>query len=106
MKFEIEQKFPLAEREPFLSRLTQLSARPHGECRQEDRYFNHPGRDFAATDEALRIRSVGNDNFVTYKGPKLSGPTKSRREIELPLAAGGAGRETSANCSKCWAFAP
>ncbi len=39
------------------------------------------------TDEALRIRSVGDEHFVTYKGPKLDAVTKSRRELELPLAA-------------------
>ncbi len=52
---------------------------------QTDQYFAHPCRDFAATDEALRIRTVGDKSFVTYKGPKLDKTTKTRREIELPL---------------------
>ncbi|HEY2881269.1 MAG TPA: class IV adenylate cyclase, partial [Pirellulales bacterium] len=51
-------------------------------------YFNHPARDFAQTDEALRLRQVGQLNFITYKGPKLAAATKTRREIELPLPAG------------------
>src|SRR5262249_34999461 len=55
---------------------------------QLDRYFNHPSRDFAQTDEALRLRQVGQSNFITYKGPKLDATTKTRREIELPLPAG------------------
>ena len=44
-----------------------------------------PCRDFAQTDEALRIRTVGDTSFVTYKGPKLDATTKTRRELELPL---------------------
>ena len=38
----------------------------------------------------LRIRTVGEHNFVTYKGPKRFSTTKTRREIELPLAPGAA----------------
>jgi adenylate cyclase class 2 len=47
--------------------------------------FSHPARDFAKTDEALRIRTTGECSFVTYKGPKLDTTTKTRRELELPL---------------------
>jgi adenylate cyclase class 2 len=39
------------------------------------------------TDEALRIRTVGAESVVTYKGPKLGGSAKTRFELELPLAA-------------------
>jgi adenylate cyclase class 2 len=52
---------------------------------QSDTYFSHPARDFAQTDEALRIRISGDRSFVTYKGPKLDTATKTRRELELPL---------------------
>ncbi|HUG89810.1 MAG TPA: class IV adenylate cyclase, partial [Planctomycetaceae bacterium] len=45
--------------------------------------FNHPARDFAKTDEALRIRQNGGTNRVTYKGPKVDLQTKTRREIEI-----------------------
>ena len=37
---------------------------------QRDEYFSHPCRDFAATDEAFRVRRAGDDWFVTYKGAK------------------------------------
>ena len=53
---------------------------------QSDQYFAHPARDYAQTDEALRIRTVAGGSFVTYKGPKLDATTKTRRELELPLA--------------------
>lgn len=87
--FEVEQKFSLQDRtEQVRERLTQLGARPAGEVRQIDRYFNHPARDFAQTDEALRIRSVAEQNFVTWKGPKIDSRTKTRREIETPLGDG------------------
>jgi adenylate cyclase class 2 len=55
---------------------------------QADQYFAHPCRDFATTDEALRIRTVGDESYVTYKGPKLDATTKTRREIEQPLSDG------------------
>ena len=54
-------------------------------------YFAHPARDFAQTDEALRLRRKGGSFFITYKGPKIDAATKTRREIELPLAADEAG---------------
>jgi len=60
---------------------------------QCDRYFNHPEKDYRQTDEALRIRQIGEENFVTYKGPKIDVATKTRRELELPLAGGLALRE-------------
>ncbi len=57
--------------------------------RQEDLYFQHPCRDFAETDEALRIRikkfNGHFEAFLTYKGPKLDRISKTRREIEVPI---------------------
>ena len=58
---------------------------------QVDTYYAHPVRDFAATDEALRIRRVGDNNWMTYKGPKIDSTTKTRLELELPIAAGSDG---------------
>jgi adenylate cyclase, class 2 len=55
-----------------------------------DHYFNAPDRDFAVTDEALRLRRIGDRNFVTYKGPKRDLQTKTRTEIEVPIAPGDA----------------
>lgn len=51
-----------------------------------DAYFAHPARDFAATDEALRLSSRGGKADLTYKGPKLDARTKARKEIVVPLA--------------------
>ncbi len=60
--------------------------------RQEDVYFSHPCRDFAETDEALRLRRVVEDgqetSLVTYKGPKLGEVGKSRVEVEVEVSDG------------------
>jgi adenylate cyclase, class 2 len=88
MHFEVEQKYRVENIVGFKHRLTEMGARAQPVIVQVDRYFNHPSRDFYQTDEALRLRRVGDDNFITYKGPKLDAVTKTRREIELPLCAG------------------
>jgi predicted adenylyl cyclase CyaB len=36
-------------------------------------------------DEALRLRRVGDQAAITWKGPRIDAATKTRREIELPL---------------------
>jgi adenylate cyclase class 2 len=92
MKLEIEQKFRVDDPSALQAKLATLGAVFRHRILQRDAYFNHPSRDFAVSDEALRIRSVGDDNVITYKGPKLGGGVKTRREIELPI---GSGRETA-----------
>ncbi len=65
--------------------------------RQEDVYFSHPCRDFAETDEALRLREVeteeGSTCILTYKGPKIGDVGKSRVEIEVEVSDREAARE-------------
>ncbi|MFW5920004.1 MAG: class IV adenylate cyclase [Halanaeroarchaeum sp.] len=57
--------------------------------RQADTYYNAPHRDFAATDEALRVRRERRDGGVTakvtYKGPKIDGESKTREEHETAV---------------------
>ena len=88
MHLEVEQKFRVADLAPIRERLVALGARFHPPIEQADTYFAHPERDFAQTDEALRLRSVGERTWITYKGPKLDPVHKTRRELELPLPAG------------------
>ncbi len=89
MPFEVEQKFPITgDPLDLLERMTAVGAIPAETVFQQDLYFNHPSRDFAVTDEALRIRTIGKQNYVTYKGPKLDPRVKTRQEIELPLGDG------------------
>ncbi len=66
-----------------LERLRALGAKLVGPLREEDTYYNHPCRDFASTDEAVRIRVSSGKTILTYKGPRLdSGPVKRRVELE------------------------
>ncbi len=88
MNYEVEMKFPVADMAALEARLGQLGATIAGPHTEVDTYFSHPARDYSRTDEALRIRCRGESNFVTYKGPKIDRTTKTRREIDLPLAAG------------------
>lgn len=84
--YEVELKFRLAETASLRARLAGLGAIPGGTFDQVDTYYNHPERNFAVTDEALRIRQIGPETRVTYKGPVVDRLTKTRREIELALA--------------------
>ncbi len=97
MPFEVEQKFRVSDQNEFLrytNWVTPLLVEFHNgvvcdPLEETDCYYNHPGRDFRKTDEALRLRTRtinGTEElFITYKGPKLDTQTKTRRELELPL---------------------
>lgn len=94
MKFEVEQKHCVNDVAALEAQLVERGAIAGPVVKQEDCYFAHPVRDFAATDEALRIRTVGDASYITYKGPKIDATTKTRRELELPLPADdGAGAQ-------------
>jgi adenylate cyclase class 2 len=87
---EVEMKFPVADYAGIEERLARAGAPLAAVLDEEDHYFNGPDRDFARTDEALRLRRIGSANRVTYKGPKRDPQTKTRTEIEIPLAEGDA----------------
>jgi adenylate cyclase class 2 len=90
---EIEMKFPVPDLASLEQRLRQGGAAADAPRRDADHYFNAPDRDFARTDEALRLRRIGPANFVTYKGPKTDAQTKTRTEVEVPLAEGDTAAE-------------
>jgi adenylate cyclase, class 2 len=88
MTFEVELKFPLNDPmalPKLQSRMENFGAVAEGTVDHLDCYFNHPSRDFAVTDEALRTRTIGDQTYVTYKGPLVDTVTKTRRELELPV---------------------
>ncbi|PKP56980.1 MAG: class IV adenylate cyclase, partial [Candidatus Altiarchaeales archaeon HGW-Altiarchaeales-1] len=62
---EVEVKAKINDLEKFEKRLNEINAKFLKKEIQEDIYFNHPCRDFAKTDEALRIRKTGNETFLT-----------------------------------------
>ncbi len=84
--YEVELKYRVADVPEVEAALERLGASWHGTTEQVDRYFNHPSRDFAVTDEALRLRSTAVGVAITWKGPRLDATAKTRHEIELPLA--------------------
>jgi len=84
--YEVEVKVP-AELAAVRDRLEALEATRRGSVVQADTYYNAPHRDFAETDEALRIRSERpadgpEETHVTYKGPLVDEETKTREEFE------------------------
>ncbi len=70
---EIECKVRVPALEPVRERLLISHGTPLGTIREKDAYFNAPHRDFATTDEALRIRTVDGRCVLTYKGAEEEG---------------------------------
>jgi adenylate cyclase class 2 len=87
-RLEIEMKFPVADFNGIDKYLVSWGATFLNTHRERDQYFNAPDRDFARTDEALRLRRLGDRNFITYKGPKIDAQTKTRTEIQVALDHG------------------
>lgn len=93
--YEVELKVP-ADHAAVRKRLAELDAEPLGTVEQVDTYYGHPTRDFAETDEALRIRRESTDadadtnteTKVTYKGPLVEAASKTREEFETGIDDG------------------
>mgnify|MGYP006281798697 FL=1 len=87
--YEVEVKVR-ADHDAVRDRLADLDAEPLGTVEQIDTYFDAPHRDFAETDEALRLReerdSEGALTELTYKGPLVEAESKTREEIESEVA--------------------
>ena len=86
---EVEVKAKIRSFDEMRKRLDEINAVKVKTEHQEDRYFNSPVRDFAQTDEALRIRETKSDDkhnlFITYKGPKIDAKSKTRKEVEMEI---------------------
>lgn len=85
---EVEVKFKGADRAATVAALLELGAQLVEDRTDADLYFRAPDRDLKATDEAFRLRRAGAKNVLTYKGPRRDAETKTRTEIEVPLAPG------------------
>ncbi len=85
MNYEVEVKFPLENAAKLIARLEELAVSWTESVQETDIYFQHPCRNFAATDEALRIRRTDSRAYLTYKGPKIDSSTKTRTELEVEL---------------------
>ena len=93
MNYEVELKYRIDDPAEVTAGLAKLGATAVDVEEHRDTYFNHPAHDFAETDEAFRIRSIGDDNRLTYKGPLLDKQTKTRQEVEVGCESGAAGRD-------------
>lgn len=85
---EVEVKYRNADRAAAVATLLDWGATLTQDRTDVDLYFRGPDRDFKVTGEAFRLRRIGPKNYFTYKGPKLDTETKTRSEIEVPLADG------------------
>ncbi|MGA9400170.1 class IV adenylate cyclase [Haladaptatus sp.] len=89
--YEVEVKVR-ADHAAVRERLDDLNAHSVGVVTQEDFYYDAPHRDFAETDEALRIRREADDDdaveVVTYKGPLVEEESKTRKEHETVIGNG------------------
>lgn len=87
--FEVEVKLRLRDRAALERVLRAAGAVAEPVEVQQDTFFAHPLRDFARSDEALRLRRVGSGPAarleLTYKGPKQGGAAKARLEQSLAL---------------------
>ncbi|UWG48389.1 Adenylate cyclase, class 2 (thermophilic) [Halanaeroarchaeum sp. HSR-CO] len=87
--YEVEVKVR-ADHDAVRSALERLEATRVGTVEQADVYYDVPHRNFAETDEALRIRrevdAAGeSETVLTYKGPLVEDDSKTREEIETPI---------------------
>ncbi|MCI4408613.1 MAG: class IV adenylate cyclase [Thermofilum sp.] len=85
MHREVEVKFSISEPSRIREKLLELGATYVDTVDQVDIYYQHPCKNFAETDEALRLREnnskSGKSIELTYKGPKSGGWAKDRVEI-------------------------
>ncbi len=92
--YEVEVKVR-ASHDAVRERLAAIDATPAGTVVQKDTYYDAPDRDFATTDEALRIRRETDTDGettvkLTYKGPLVDADSKTREEAETAVTDGDA----------------
>ena len=86
---EVEMKFRSPDNDEVEAALRRLGARKLSEETIEDIYYSRQGTDFAASDEALRLRKHMGAAELTYKGPRINASTaKAREELSVSLDDG------------------
>ena len=89
--YEVELKVE-ADHDTVRSALADAGAEPVDHVRQVDTYYDAPHREFAETDEALRLREETDldagetATAMTYKGPLVEAESKTREEHETAVA--------------------
>ena len=93
--YEVELKVR-ADHDPVREALESRDADRIGRVKQVDTYYDAPHREFAETDEALRIRRETDLDSglqtakLTYKGPLVEEESKTREEYETVVGDGEA----------------
>jgi len=91
--YEVEVKVA-ADLQAVAERLDELDATLTGDVVQVDTYYDAPHREFAETDEALRVRretrAGDTEARITYKGPLVEAESKTRKEFESGVDDGEA----------------
>ena len=86
---EVEIKAKIDDKNEAFKKINEIGGVYSHSEKHHDIYFNGDNTDFRKTDEALRIRQIPDrDDFkkiLTYKGPKLNGETKTRKEVEVEI---------------------
>ncbi|KAB1188335.1 MULTISPECIES: class IV adenylate cyclase [Haloferax] len=94
--YEVEVKVR-ADHSVVRERLEAVDATQVNRVTQTDTYYDAPHKDFAETDEALRLRResryeagdvVSEETNITYKGPLVDESSKTRREYETGIEDG------------------
>lgn len=86
---EIELKVRVTSLDNLRQRLISLNAQSCGRMHEHDIYYNAPHRDFAVTDEAIRVRYTDDHAVVTYKGAKIKASgLKAREELSTAVEFG------------------
>jgi adenylate cyclase, class 2 len=85
---EVEVRYRIPDRAAVIAQLIDWGAILAADRIDVDLYFNPPERDLKNSDESFRLRRIGEANYLTYKGPRRDAETKTRGEIEVPLADG------------------
>lgn len=92
IQLEQEAKFRLASPDEGVSKLAALGAHIEKARHYEANIlYDFPDERISKRDEALRLRRVDDDSWLTWKGPQHgSGRIKRRRELETPVDDGDA----------------
>jgi adenylate cyclase class 2 len=86
---EVELKVKVSSLEPVRKHLLEKGAECSGRIHEHDIYYNAPHRDFAITDEAVRVRYTNDHAVVTYKGAKIKKfGLKAREELNTAVESG------------------
>jgi adenylate cyclase, class 2 len=91
MAIEIEAKMRVDDHEAVRARLRESGAVARRKVVETNMFFDTDDRTLQAADKGLRLRvnhNVADDtrtNVITFKGPRLHGPLKTREEVELTV---------------------